>query len=116
MRGWRGPRFGPQFWAMFGPRGPRGPQMFGRGDLKYVLLDLIKEQPKHGYEMIKDLEQRAGGFYTPSAGAVYPTLQLLEDRGWVTSQVVEGKKVYAITDDGRKALQERGPRQGPFEG
>jgi hypothetical protein len=56
--------------------------------------------------MIKELESRAGGFYTPSAGAVYPTLQLLEDRGWVTAQTVEGKKVYTITDAGRQALSE----------
>lgn len=80
--------------------------MFGRGDLKYALLELLQERPKHGYEMIKELESRAGGFYTPSAGAIYPTLQLLEDRDWVTAQTVEGKKVYTITDAGRKALSE----------
>lgn len=98
-----------------------GPRMFGRGDLKYALLELLRERPKHGYEMIKDLEERAGGFYTPSAGAIYPTLQLLEDRGWVTSETVEGKRVYTITDAGRQALtafHERresfGPR-GPWE-
>jgi DNA-binding PadR family transcriptional regulator len=101
--------------------------MFGRGDLKYALLDLLQERPKHGYEMIKELESRAGGFYTPSAGAVYPTLQLLEDREWVTAQTVEGKKVYSITDAGRQALQEhqararergergeRGEQRGPW--
>jgi DNA-binding PadR family transcriptional regulator len=93
--------------------------MFGRGDLKYALLDLLQERPKHGYEMIKELESRAGGFYTPSAGAVYPTLQLLEDRGWVTVETTEGKKVYAITDAGRQALKERHdeeaqrPERGP---
>jgi DNA-binding PadR family transcriptional regulator len=99
---------------MFGPGGRRGPNMYGRGDLKYVLLELLKEQPKHGYEMIKDLEGRAGGFYTPSAGAVYPTLQLMEDRGWVTSATVEGKKVYTITDTGRAALEERSAQEQPF--
>jgi DNA-binding PadR family transcriptional regulator len=102
--------------------------MFGRGDLKYALLQLLRERPKHGYEMIKELEERSGGFYTPSAGAIYPTLQLLEDRGWVTVETVEGKKVYAITDPGKAALAERGersetmggpgfwsgPRHGPF--
>jgi DNA-binding PadR family transcriptional regulator len=96
--------------------------MFERGDLKYALLDLLKERPKHGYEMMKELEERMGGFYAPSAGAVYPTLQLLEDRGWVTSEAVEGKKVYKITDEGTKALDEAaarreerfGPRGGPF--
>ena len=121
--------FGPPFgaWHMmrrfpFGPgRGPGGPggpgpRFFGRGDLKYGLLALLEERPKHGYEMIKELEERAGGFYTPSAGAVYPTLQLMEDRGWVTSREVEGKKVYTITDAGREALKENRQQQESFGG
>ncbi len=95
----------------FGP-GPGGPRMFGRGDLKYALLDLLQERPKHGYEMIKELEDRSGGFYSPSAGAIYPTLQLLEDRGWVTTDTQEGKKVYTITDAGRAALKEHHERAG----
>ncbi|HEX8732884.1 MAG TPA: PadR family transcriptional regulator, partial [Ktedonobacterales bacterium] len=70
--------------------GGPGPRMFERGYLKYALLDLLLESPKHGYEMMKNLEERMGGFYAPSAGAVYPTLQLLEDRGWATSETVEG--------------------------
>jgi hypothetical protein len=93
--------------------------MFGRGDLKYALLDLLRDRPKHGYEMIKDLEDRSGGFYTPSAGAIYPTLQLLEDRSWVAVEMVEGKKVYSITDAGRQALtehQERAGAAGPMPG
>lgn len=105
--------FGP---GGFGPGpggfGPGGPRMFGRGDLKYALLDLLQERPKHGYEMIKELEDRSGGFYSPSAGAIYPTLQLLEDRGWVTTEAQEGKKVYAITDAGRAALNEHRERAG----
>jgi len=88
--------------------------MFGRGDLKYALLGLLQEHPKHGYEMIKDLEERSGGFYSPSAGAIYPTLQLLEDRGWVSVEVVEGKKVYTITDAGRQALSEYQERSSGF--
>jgi DNA-binding PadR family transcriptional regulator len=88
--------------------------MFGRGDLKYALLGLLQEHPKHGYEMIKDLEDRSGGFYSPSAGAIYPTLQLLEDRGWVSVEVAEGKKVYTITDGGRQALSEYQERSSSF--
>ncbi len=110
----------------FGPGGfgpGMGQRMFGRGDLKYGVLAMLEERPKHGYEMIKELEERSGGFYTPSAGAIYPTLQLLEDRGWVTSETVEGKKVYTITSDGRQALAEHrqrgeerpGPAFGPGE-
>lgn len=91
-----------------------GPRMFGRGDLKYALLGLLEEHPKHGYEMIKDLENRSGGFYSPSAGAIYPTLQLLEDRDWVSVEVVEGKKVYTITDAGRQALRDFNERSSGF--
>lgn len=91
--------------------GGPGPRMFERGDLKYALLDLLKERPKHGYEMMKELEERMGGFYAPSAGAIYPTLQLLEDRGWVTSEPVEGKKVYKITPEGAKAADEAATRR-----
>src|SRR5258708_2204060 len=115
-----GPPFGPfigrAIWRMarqfpFGPGMPRGgPRMFGRGDLKYGLLALLEDRPKHGYEMIKELEERSGGFYTPSAGAVYPTLQLLADRRWVTSETADGKKVYSITDAGRAALAEQRQR------
>lgn len=104
-----GPGMGP---GPFGPGRP-GPRMFGHGNLKYVLLDLLQERPKHGYEMMKELQDRSGGFYSPSAGAIYPTLQLLEDRGWVTSQTADGKKVYAITDAGRAALKEHNDRQRP---
>lgn len=107
--------FARRFFGPGGPGGPgMGPRMFGRGDLKYALLELLRERPKHGYEMIKDLEERAGGFYTPSAGAVYPTLQLLEDRGWVTSETVEGKRVYTITDAGKQALTEFHERRESF--
>jgi DNA-binding PadR family transcriptional regulator len=90
--------------------------MFERGALKYALLELLHERPKHGYEMMKELEEKMGGFYAPSAGAVYPTLQLLEDRGWVTSEAVDGKKVYKITPDGSKALDEASARRGPQPG
>jgi len=84
--------------------------MFERGGLKYALLELLQERPKHGYEMMKELEERMGGFYAPSAGAIYPTLQLLEDRGWVSVETVEGKKIYTITDAGRQATQENAQR------
>ena len=86
----------------------------GRGDLKYVLLTLLRERPMHGYEMIKQLEEQASGFYTPSAGAVYPTLQLMEDRTWVTSEMIDGKKVYTITDAGRQELEAQSQRDESF--
>lgn len=82
-------------------------RMFEKGDLKYVILDLLAEKPRHGYEVIRDLEERLGGFYSPSPGAVYPTLQMLEDMGYVTSNQQDGKRVYKITDEGRAFLVER---------
>jgi DNA-binding PadR family transcriptional regulator len=79
--------------------------MFEQGDLKYVILQLLDEKPRHGYEIIKELEDRFGGMYSPSAGTVYPTLTLLEDLGYATATVEEGgKKIYSITDEGRGYL------------
>jgi DNA-binding PadR family transcriptional regulator len=84
-------------------------RFFGRGDMKFVLLELLRERPMHGYEMMKALEERSGGFYTPSPGSIYPTLQMLEDRGYVNVKDVEGKKVYSITDAGQELLRGHGP-------
>lgn len=100
--------FGPRGWAAgFGPRGGRRRnQMFESGEVKFVILRLLREKPRHGYEVIKALEERMGGCYTPSAGTVYPTLQLLEDQGYVRVVETEGKKVYHITPDGEKFLEE----------
>ena len=96
------------FGAEGRPRGRwRGGRMFEQGDLRYVVLRLLEEKPRHGYEIIKDLEERFGGAYAPSPGTVYPTLQLLEDLGY--ARIVpgaEGKKVYEITDAGRAFLAE----------
>ncbi len=82
-------------------------RVFGKGDLKYLILDLLRDQPRHGYDIIRELEHRSGGMYTPSAGAIYPTLQMLEDMGAVTSEQREGRKVYTITDEGRRILEDR---------
>lgn len=84
-----------------------GGRFFGRGDMKFALLELLRERPMYGYEMIKTLEERSSGFYSPSPGSIYPTLQMLEERGFVTSQDVESKKVYSITDDGRNLLEKQ---------
>jgi DNA-binding PadR family transcriptional regulator len=102
-RRWGG-GFGPGF-DFFGP-GP-GERFFGRGDLKYVILELLRDQPRHGYDIIRALEDRMRGRYRPSPGSVYPTLQMLEDLGYVTSTQQEGKKVYTITDEGRRYLNEQ---------
>jgi DNA-binding PadR family transcriptional regulator len=82
-------------------------RLFEKGDLKYVILQLLSERPAHGYEVIRALEERFGGMYTPSAGAVYPTLQMLEDMEYVSSAQQDGKRVYSITDEGRRFLEEQ---------
>lgn len=110
--GGRGWGFDPDFMGWFGGgrrghgSGPfRRGRMFEQGDLKYVILQLLEEKPRHGYEIIKALEERFGGMYSPSAGTVYPTLTLLEDLGYAKVTVEEGgKKIYVITDEGRAYL------------
>src|SRR3954467_6248623 len=103
--------FGGRWWAgTWGPKGGRGPrrrsQMFESGEVKFVILRLLKEKPRHGYEVIKALEEKLGGYYTPSAGTVYPTLQLLEDEGYVRAVDTDGKKVYHITLEGERYLEQ----------
>jgi DNA-binding PadR family transcriptional regulator len=80
--------------------------MFESGEMKFVILRLLKEKPRHGYEVMKGLEEKLAGYYTPSAGTVYPTLQLLEDEGFVRVVETDGKKVYHVTPEGERYLEE----------
>jgi len=94
-----------------GPRGRhrrgRMGRVFEQGDLKYVILRLLEEKPRHGYEIIKELEDKFGGAYSPSPGTVYPTLSMLEDLGYAKATQDEGgRKVYAITPEGSAYLKE----------
>ena len=90
-----------------GRRQRRG-RMFATGELRLALLALIAENPSHGYELIKGIEEMTGGGYAPSPGAVYPTLQLLEDEGAIAEADAEGsKKPYAVTPQGETELEER---------
>ncbi len=94
-----------------GPRG-RGPggraRVFGTGELRLVLLALVAEVPRHGYELIKAIEALTGGNYAPSPGVVYPTLNLLTDEGMIAEQAGDGaRKAYAATDTGRAELDNR---------
>ncbi|HEY6359430.1 MAG TPA: PadR family transcriptional regulator [Vicinamibacterales bacterium] len=79
-----------------------------RGDVKFIVLGALAEKPMHGYDIIQSLEQRHEGRYRPSPGSIYPTLQMLEDGGFVTSEQIDGKRVYTITDAGKTMLAERG--------
>ncbi|MEG3086032.1 PadR family transcriptional regulator [Sphingomonas sp. PB4P5] len=92
-----------------GGRGPgRGRRMFDSGELRLVLLKLIAEQPRHGYDLIREIEQRSGGAYAPSAGVIYPTITMLDDMGMIDEQKADGaKKQFAITEAGQALLTER---------
>ncbi len=101
---------------MFHKRGFRGDnflrrsqhgRLFQKGDLKYVILGLLKDKPRYGYEIILALEEQSHGFYKPSPGVVYPTLQMLEEMGQASSTDRDGKKIYTITVEGRAFLKER---------
>jgi DNA-binding PadR family transcriptional regulator len=84
-----------------------GLKMLSRGDVRVLVLEALRTGPKRGYEVIKTIREMFGGWYTPSPGAVYPTLQWLEDEGLVRSEEVDGKKVYSITDTGLRFLAEK---------
>jgi DNA-binding PadR family transcriptional regulator len=106
----------------YGRHGMRGGRGYGRGrhrvrrgDVRSAILALLDDRPMHGYEMIQELEERTGGRWTPSAGSIYPTLQLLEDEGLVTAEEVEGRKVYSLTDAGQEAVPEQTEGGRPWE-
>src|ERR1700738_4642233 len=84
----------------------RAGRMLATGDLRLIALALIAEQPRHGYEIIKGLEEETSGWYSPSPGIVYPTLTYLEEAGYVTAQTEGTKKLYTITDEGRAYLDQ----------
>ncbi len=105
---------GPGDWGR-GPRGRGGGwgggafrvgKMLADGDLRLIVLALLDEGPRHGYEIIKALEEKSSGVYSPSPGVVYPTLTYLEEVGYATSASEGSKKVYSITESGRTHLRE----------
>lgn len=91
-----------------GGRGERGERrrMFDGGELRLVLLKLIADEPRHGYDLIRQIEELTGGSYAPSPGVIYPTLTMLDDMGLIEAQQSDGaKKLFAITDAGRAELE-----------
>lgn len=90
-----------------GREGGRSRRMFDGGELRLVLLKLIADEPRHGYDLIREIETLTGGAYAPSPGVVYPTLTMLDDMGLIEAAASEGaKKAFAITDAGRTELSE----------
>src|SRR6202161_3312143 len=108
-RGWRG--VGPgdgSGWGGRGGRHGRSRRMFDSGELRLVLLKLIADQPRHGYDLIRAIEEMTDGAYAPSPGVVYPTLTMLQDMGLIEEQAAEGaRKAFAATAEGRAHLAER---------
>ena len=95
----RGRSRGP--WAMRG-------RFFGPGEVRLALLSLLGDGPKHGYELMKELEERSAGAYRASAGTVYPTLQQLEDEGLARSEPQDGRRVYRLTAEGEREVEREG--------
>ena len=102
------------FPPMGGPRG-RG-RKARRGDIRTAALLLLAEEPRNGYQIMQEVQERSGDVWRPSPGSVYPALAQLEDEGLIRSEEVEGRKLYVITDEGRALLAERGSdRPAPWE-
>ena len=84
----------------------RGGRAVRRGNVRFAILSVLRDRPMHGYQVIGELETRTAGRWRPSAGSVYPTLQLLEDEGLLASAEVDGRRTYSLTDAGRQAADE----------
>ncbi|HVO53687.1 MAG TPA: PadR family transcriptional regulator [Solirubrobacterales bacterium] len=107
-------RHRPDFGRGRGPRG-RGGFRARRGDVRAAVLALLAERPMHGYEMIKELEERTEGAWAPSAGSIYPTLQMLEDEGLIRGEESDGKRRFTLTDEGRAEQQEKAGETTPWD-
>src|SRR6202167_5530083 len=97
--------FGGRHGGGMNPDDMRAGRMLAQGDLRLIALALIAEEPRHGYEIIKLVEEKTGDWYSPSPGIVYPTLTYLEEAGYVTASTEGSKKLYAITEEGRAYLK-----------
>ncbi len=95
-------------------RGRGGPRA-RRGDVRAAVLALLAERPMHGYEMIKELEERTGGAWTPSPGSIYPTLQMLEDAELIQGEETEGKRRFSLTDGGKAEQESRAGEETPWD-
>jgi DNA-binding PadR family transcriptional regulator len=106
--------FGP---GGFGPGGPRGRgRKARRGDIRTAALLLLNEEPRNGYQIMQEVEERSDGVWRPSPGSTYPALQQLEDEGLIRAQEQDGRKLFQLTDAGREYVKERGEEQpAPWE-
>jgi DNA-binding PadR family transcriptional regulator len=100
-----GERFGGRHRHPRGDHGGGRRRVFDHGDLRFILLSMIAARPAHGYDLIKALEERMGGGYSPSPGVIYPTLTMLEEQGFASVAAEDGKKLYRATEDGAAFLR-----------
>lgn len=87
----------------------------GRGDVRTAVLALLAEKPMHGYQIIREIEDRSGGAWKPSPGSVYPTLQLLTDEGLISAEESDGRKTYSLTEAGRQVADADSEKSAPWE-
>ncbi len=115
--GGRGEFGGFPFGGFGGPGGPRGRgRKARRGDIRTAALLLLAEEPRNGYQIMQEVEERSGGVWRPSPGSVYPALQQLEDEGLIRTEELDGRKLFALTDAGEAYVKERGSdRPAPWE-
>ncbi len=115
--GGRGEFGGFPFGGFGGPGGPRGRgRKARRGDIRTAALLLLAEEPRNGYQIMQEVEERSGGVWRPSPGSVYPALQQLEDEGLIRTEQLDGRKLFALTDAGEAYVKERGSdRPAPWD-
>ncbi|WP_426185979.1 PadR family transcriptional regulator [Microbacterium sp. TWP3-1-2b2] len=92
-----------------------GPSRMARGDVRAAVIALLAEEPMHGYQIINEIAERSGGSWKPSAGSVYPTLQLLADEGLITAEEQNGRKTYSLTGAGREEAEIAADKPAPWE-
>jgi DNA-binding PadR family transcriptional regulator len=104
-------------FGSFGPGGPRGRgRKARRGDIRTAALLLLAEEPRNGYQIMQEVQERSDGVWRPSPGSVYPALQQLEDEGLIRSQEIDGRKLFALTDEGRAQVEQRdADKPAPWE-
>ncbi len=114
-----GPDFGSfaRGFASFGMGGPGHgyPGRARRGDIRPAVLRVLADEPMHGYQIIQEISRRSGGTWNPSAGSVYPTLQMLADEGLVVAQETSGKRVFSLTEAGTAAVAELADEPAPWD-
>jgi len=113
--GWPGAAMWEAFEHLRGQFEQKAGGRMGRGDVRAAVLALLAEKPMHGYQLIHEIEERSGGTWKPSAGSVYPTLQLLADEGLISAEESNGRKTYSLTPEGQKLVDAGAGTAAPWK-